>query len=193
MKCILIHRPGPVGTLLHIRNGLQLRAHEYLRTHWDSSIWHPQGKDTGPRTSSLLHFHQFWPLPPPFSVPSYIIFCRFQTVFPPSRVSVVLRAEKPLLELKGSGLVFCLSGLASRLPVCGGDWDAVDDAAAGSSFTLITPRESTVVWFEFLQPGRIFHIRHCECLLKPSPLNIWSNLHHMPLKGDEPTGRRASF
>ncbi len=47
---------------------------------------------------------------------------------------------------------------ASRLPARGGDWDAVDDAAAGSSFALITPREPTMVWFGFLQPGLIFHI-----------------------------------
>lgn len=156
----------------------------------------PRGRTQAPEhphsctftNSDLCHL---WVLP--FSVPAHFIICRYQTVFLPSRVSVVLRAQKPLLALKGSDLVFCLSGLASRLPVCGGDWDAVDDAAAGSSFALISPRESTVVWFEFLQPGLIFHIGDVNVSWNLPPLNIWSNLHHMPLKGDEPTGRRASF
>lgn len=47
MKCVLIHRPGLWGTLVHISRGLQLKTHEYLRTHWDSSIWPLRGREAG--------------------------------------------------------------------------------------------------------------------------------------------------
>lgn len=83
-----------------------------------------------------------------------------------------LRAQKPLRQMKGWALVFPPLPLpcpASGLPVRGGDWDAVDDAAAGSSFALITPREPTVVWFGFLQPGLIFHISDVNALSNPPP------------------------
>lgn len=62
-----------------------------------------------------------------------------------------------------------LSCPASTLPVRGGDWDAVDYAAAGSSFALITPREPTMVWFGFLQSGLIFHISDVNGPWNPPP------------------------
>lgn len=57
----------------------------------------------------------------------------------------------------------------SGLPACGGDWDAVDDAAAGSSFALITPREPNrgLIWV--FTAGPCFSHQQCECLLKPTP------------------------
>lgn len=193
MKCILIHRPGLRGTLVRIRRGLQLKTHEYLRTHWDSSQreW---SRPLYPR-SCLIALSPHSDLCHLLALFSLLLF------FSKSPVSWIfllwfLGAQKPWREMKGWALVFSLLTLpwpASRLPVCAGDWDAGDDAAAGSSFALITPREPTIVWFGFLQPGRIFHISDVNGPLKPSPLHFWSNLHHMPLKGDEPTGRRASL
>lgn len=72
---------------------------------------------------------------------------------------------------------------ASRLPACWGDWDAADDAAAGSFLALIAPRDPIMVWFGFLQPGLIFHISNVNAPSNSPPLYFWWNLHHMPLKG----------
>lgn len=73
------------------------------------------------------------------------------------------------------GMSTCLFSLSappcpvSGLPVCGGDWDAVDDAAAGSSFALITPREPNhgLIWV--FTAGPCFSHQQCERLLKPTP------------------------
>lgn len=90
-------------------------------------------------------------------------------------------------------IFFFPCGSASGLPACWGDWDAADDAAAGSFLALITSRDRHMVWFAFLQPILIFHISNVNAPLKPSSLYFWSNLHHMPLMGDELTGERASL
>lgn len=187
MKCILIHRPGLLGTLVRIRRGLQLKTHEYLRTHWDSSIWHPRGSEAGPYILPYCTFSNFdlchlLALPffaPWFFSPSLLLFFSqssnsfFCLTFACCLLFLwFLRAQKPLRQMKGWALVFPPLPLpcpASGLPVCGGDWDAVDDAAAGSSFALITPREPTMVWFGFLQPGRIFHISDVNASSNPPP------------------------
>lgn len=191
MKCILIHRPGPWGTLVHISRGLQLKTHEYLRTHRDSSIWPLRGRDAGlcALTPSWCTFSNFdlcrslgqqhfkslalfccWIF---FPGPLYnlrILFCYHRVSNLPA-VSRFCGFRKPLRQMKGWALVFspALPCPASGLPACGGDWDAVDDAAAGSSFALITPREPTVVWFRFLQPSRIFHISDVNVSSNPPP------------------------
>lgn len=208
---ILIHRPGLLGTLVHIRRGLQLKTHEYLRTHWDSSIWHPRGSEAGPYILPYCTFSNFdlchlLALPffaPWFFSPSLLLFfsLNLQILFLShicllSLVSVVPQSSGATEA--DEGMSTCLSPSPSALPSqraasvrrrlrCG-RW-------CGSWFFFCSNHSQRtdhgLIWVFTARP--YFSHQWCECLLKPSPLHFWSNLHHMPLKGDEPTGRRASL
>lgn len=190
-------------------------THEYLRTNWDSSIWNPRGVEAGPHilapallhslptltSATLLHFFCFHPhtfsfSPLFFSTPSNSVF--------PSRLTLArhlfflwfLRAQRPLRQMKGWALVFSPSrsvlpsqhaASARRRLRCG--------RLCGSWF-FFCPNHSQradhgLIWFFTVRP--YFSHQRREWPLKPSPPHFWSNLHHMPLMGDEPTGGRASL
>lgn len=164
MKWILIRRPGLLGTLVHIRQGLQLKTHEYLRTHWDSSIWHPRGREAGLHilTPALLHFLQLWPLPPScasiFLSSHFIIFFGSSHIlFLLSLISVVPQSSEAPCADEGMSTCFeCASSCqqaatAWRRLRCGRWW--------GSWFFFCSNHsQRTIVWFDFLQPSRVFHI-----------------------------------
>lgn len=120
-----------------------------------------------PTSVIFLHFRSF---PCFFSLLFFLAHLATEILLPSSsRLTLaccllflwLLRVWEPLKQIKGCALVFSPLPVpcpASRLPARGGDWDAADNAAAGSSLALIIPREPTMVWFGFLQPGLIFHI-----------------------------------
>lgn len=163
MKCTLIHTPGLRGTLVHIRRGLQLKTHEYLRTHWDSSIWRPTGSEAGLYilTLALLHFLQLWPLSPscvsilflPFVILFFVIFFPFCLLF--------------LWFARSSGATKGDEGMSTCLPPTLPSQQAASvwrrlrcGRRCGSWFFFCSnhSQRTTRVWFGFLQPGRIFHI-----------------------------------
>lgn len=173
MKCILKHRPAPTGTLVHIRNGLQLRAHEYLRTHWDSSIWHPQGKDTGPRTSSLLQFHQFWPLPTFGCFPSQFLLTLFfgdiRQFFPAVSCFCGSRSSEATVGVEGIRPRL-LSVCSCQQAAC--VWRRLRCGRWCSSWFFFCSNHSQrinsgLIWVFTARP--YFSHQCCECLLKPSP------------------------
>lgn len=194
MKCILIHRgPGLLGGTLHIRRGL---SSHYTWIFKDKlGLFHLKSQRSRSRppypcsclaalspNPDLSHLIALLLLPSPhfFNLPLCYSFPHLQIQFfhHVSRLPVI-SSFCGSSELRGRGgrwrdehLSFpplVLPCPASTLPVRGGDWDAVDYAAAGSSFALITPREPTMVWFGFLQSGLIFHISDVNGPWKPPP------------------------
>lgn len=218
MKCIPIHIHGLSGTLVRIRRGRALQntwifkdtLGLFCRT--SQREWsRPLSLDALSLTltfATLLDYHTLRLSPSSDAIYSFFLFW-FSTPTLCHNLHVLFRYHQawnlPAVSRfcgfgaaeADEGMSTCLFSLStsprpvSGLPACGGDWDAVDDAAAGSSFTLITPREPNrgLIWV--FTAGPCFSHQRCECLLKPTPQHFWSNLHHMPLKGDEPTGRRA--
>lgn len=216
MKCILIHRPGLLGTLAYIRRTAAQSTwifkdtlglfHLTSQREWSGPLSpHSCLIALSPTLTSvtLLHFK--------FSPPWFVSHCLLLFFFKISKFFfVILTSHICLLSLVSAvpqhseateadeGMSTCLSPSAYTLPSqrAASVWRRLRCGRRCGSWFFFCSNHSQrtdygLIWVFTARP--YFSHQWCECLLEPSPLHFWSNLHHMPLKGDEPTGRRASL
>ena len=125
-----------------------------------------------------------------FSLSTRLTFadCLFFQWFP--------RAQEPLGQMKGWALVFSPLSLCPAQPAGCHCTDEIEMRLTTQQLVLLWANHSQradhgLIWFFTAWP--YFSHQRREWPLNSSPLHFWSNLHHMPLKGDEPTGGCASL
>lgn len=216
MKCIPIHRHSLWGTLVRIRRGLALQNTWIFKDtlglfrltsqrEWSRPL-SPDALSLTLTFATLLDYHTLR-LSPSSAAVYFIFFVLHPTPSPQSSRFIPI----------SSSLKFacCLSFLWfwSRW----GRWR--DEHLSFLPLRSAPPSQRAASVWRGLRCGRwcgswfFFHSNHSQrtkpwfdlgfysravfftsaMWMSPQthPLHFWSNLHHMPLKGDEPTGRRA--
>lgn len=218
MKCIPIHIHGLSGTLVRIRRGLALQNTWIFKDSLGLFCRTSQREWSGPLSpdalsltltfATLLDYHTLRLSPSSDAIYVGFFFCstphplchNFHVLFRYHRASN-LPALSHFCGLGAAetdeGMSTCLFSFSalrcpvSGLPACGGGLRC--GRWRGSWFFFRSNHsQRTEPWFDLGFNSRVVFFTSAMWMSPQThPLHFWSNLHHMPLKGDEPTGRRA--